>query len=243
MWFSKVISLDFGSSLYYKNRSINEVIKSTFSISSLLGTLALLTSLGIGLPLGCWSGWKSTSPWSQRMNFFFLLGTSVPSYFIAILTISVFAIRLQWFPPVYLESPSSWILPVFTLSWKPTFLIIQLARQSVIECLHEDYIRTARGKGLSEYKILFKHVLKNSIFFLIPLLSPLMTQLVTGSFLVESIFQIPGLGKYFIQSILNRDYPLIMACSLLYGSLLVFFSILIDLVYTYLDPRIEITKL
>ncbi|NDD93250.1 ABC transporter permease [bacterium] len=147
---------------------------------------------------------------------------------------------LKWLPPALWDGPSTWILPTLTLAARPLAIIARLTRSTVLEALKSDYIRTAYGKGLSERKFLFKHALKNSLIPVLSMLGPLSAQLVTGSFLVEVVFQLPGLGLHFVQSVMNRDYPLVMGVTLTYGLVLMSTHLLVDLGYSWADPRVRI---
>ena len=164
---------------------------------------------------------------------------SLPGFVVASLLIWIFSIRLHWLPPALWEGPAYWILPTATLMLRPMALITRLMRGSVMDVLEEDYIRTARAKGLSAHVVLWRHALRNAWIPCIGLLGPVAAQLVTGSFLVETIFQIPGMGRYFVSAVLNRDYPLVMGTTLLFGLTLVFFNALGEFLLAWADPRLR----
>lgn len=232
---------DLRESFQYTGRPVTQIISDSLPVSLQLGFLSLLFALTIGLPLGCISAWKQNRWLDWLSTFIAIAGVSLPSYLLASALILIFALKLGWFPPALLEGPESLVLPVITLGSRPLAMIARLTRASVIEALTEDYIRTAHGKGLSEGQILFKHALKNSLIPVIALLGPLTAQLLTGSFLVEIVFQLPGLGKHFVQAVLNRDYPLVMGVTLTYGVFLIFTNLLADLLSAWIDPRLRLS--
>ncbi|MEO7163422.1 MAG: ABC transporter permease, partial [Bdellovibrionia bacterium] len=189
---------------------------------------------------GCLAAWRKNTAWDRIMVAFFVSSLSLPSYLLASLLILVFSFWLGWFPPALWESPSSMVLPILALGLRPLAIIGRLTRSSMLEVMAADYIRTAYGKGLPRRMIIFKHALKNSLIPVLTVLGPLASNLVTGSFLIEMIFQIPGMGKYFVQAVLNRDYPLVMGVTLIYGVILISSNIAVDLSYAWVDPRIRL---
>lgn len=238
-WLRDLVHGDLRESFQYLGRPVSELIADTLPVSAILGGGALLMSILIGIPMGCITAWKKGSWFDHFILAFAITGMSLPSYLIASILIIIFSIWLGWLPPALWESRASWILPMLTLGWRPASMILRLIRTSILDALQSDYIRTAHGKGLSEKKVIFKHALKNSIIPVISLLGPIGANLITGSFLVEVIFQIPGMGKYFVQAVLNRDYPLVMGVTLVYGIILILANLLVDLLYGWIDPRIR----
>lgn len=232
---------DLRESFQYTGRPVTQIITDSLPVSLELGFLSLLFALILGLPLGCIAAWKRNRWLDWLSTFIAIAGVSLPSYLLASGLILIFALKLGWLPPALREGPESLILPVITLGSRPLAMIARLTRASMIEALSEDYIRTARGKGLSESHVLFKHALKNSLIPVLALLGPLTAQLLTGSFLVEIVFQLPGLGKYFVQAVLNRDYPLVMGVTLCYGMILIFSNLLADLISAWIDPRLRLS--
>jgi oligopeptide transport system permease protein len=194
----------------------------------------------VGIPLGCISAWKKGTWMDASTMFLAVAGNSLPSYLNASVLVLVFSLKLGWLPPALWDGASSAVLPVLTLASRPLAIIARLTRASLLEALETDYIRTARGKGLTETRVVFKHALKNSLIPVLTMLGPLMASLVTGSFLVEMVFQIPGIGKHFVQAVLNRDYPLVMGVTLVYGVILILCNLSVDLLYGLADPRIKI---
>ncbi|MGK5086695.1 ABC transporter permease [Bdellovibrionota bacterium FG-2] len=240
MWTRDLVSGDLGESFQYLGQSVSELILASLPYTLILGVLALILSILFGVPLGAVAAWKQNSAFDQLAMFVSNAGVSLPSFLVAGVLVFVFSYHLEWLPPALWDGPSSLILPVLTLGIRPVSLIARLTRASMIEVLSEDYIRTARGKGLSSRTILFKHALKNSFIPVITVLGPIAANLVTGSFLVEIVFQLPGMGKHFVQAVLNRDYPLVMGVTLVYGVVLLLCNLLVDLAYTWIDPRIRL---
>lgn len=234
------LHFDFGESFHYVGRSVNEMIASSLPPSLLLGGLAMVISVLIGVPIGVFAAWRQGTWMDSSAIFLAIAGVSLPSYLIASSLVLVFSLQLGWFPPALWEEPTSVVLPVVTLCLRPLAITARLVRASVIETLAADYIRTAHAKGLSVGTVLFRHALRNSLIPVVTVLGPLAASLVTGSFLVEMVFQIPGLGKHFVSAVLNRDYPMVMGVTLVYGVILITSNLVVDVVCAMLDPRIRL---
>lgn len=241
-WMNGVVHGDLNESFQYLGRPVSEMISSTLPVSAILGFWALLIAILIGVPLGALAAWNRKKAWDHFALFLSISGISLPGFLLASILILVFSLTLNWLPPALWEGPESAILPILTLSFRPMAMLIRMTRASVLETLHSDYIRTARAKGLSETRVLFKHALRNSLVPVITLAGPLVASLITGSFIVELIFQIPGMGKYFVSGILNRDYPLAMGMTLTYGVILLSCNLLVDLSCGWMDPRMRNAK-
>lgn len=239
-WLRDAVHGNLRESFQYIGRPVNEVIGESLPFSLLVGTLALVFAVLVGIPLGCIAAMKRGTLWDTSSMFLAVAGLSLPSYLIASFLIIIFSLQLKWFPPALWEGPESLVLPVLTLGTRPLAIIARLVRASLIESLNEDYVRTAVSKGLPRFQVVFKHALKNSLIPVITTLGPLAANLVTGSFLVEVVFQIPGLGRHFVQAVLNRDYPLVMGVTLTYGVILILSNIAVDLMYGWADPRIRL---
>lgn len=235
-----LLHFDFGESFHYVGRSVNEMIGSSLPPSLLLGGLAMFLSVLVGLPLGVFAAWRQGTWMDSSAIILAIAGVSLPSYLIASTLVLVFSLKLGWFPPALWEEPMSVVLPVITLGLRPLAITARLVRASVIETLAADYIRTAHAKGLSVRAVLFRHALRNSLIPVITVLGPLAASLVTGSFLVEMVFQIPGLGKHFVSAVMNRDYPMVMGVTLVYGVILIASNLIVDVVCAMLDPRIRL---
>lgn len=239
-WIEDALDGNLGESFQYIGRPVREIILESFPVSATLGAAALLFSLCLGIPLGCLAAWKQNTWVDASAMFIAVSGVSLPSYLVASLLVLVFALGLGWFPPALWESPSSLILPMVTLGFRPMAIVARLTRASMLEALQSEYIRTAHAKGVGAASILFRHALRNSIIPVITLLGPLAANLITGSFLVEVVFQIPGMGKHFVTAVLNRDYPLVMGVTLFYGVILMMANLVVDALYAWVDPRIRL---
>ena len=239
-YLKQLIHGDMGPSYKYIGRDVTDIILDTFPVSITLGLLAMLIVVGVGVPAGVWSAYCQNSIVDKFFMFFATLGISVPSFVLGTVLVWVMSHKLQWLPPALWEGPRYMILPAIALGAPFTGYIARLIRSSVLEVLASDYIRTARAKGLTEPVILLKHTLKNSIFPIVSVLGSLTAGLVTGSFVIEFIFSIPGMGSFFITAVTNRDYPLIMGVTLVYAVLIVVANILVDMIYMWLDPRVRL---
>lgn len=238
-YLSSIVRLDLGHSLVYKDRSVNDIIIHYFPVSALLGLEALLFSLSVGLTLGVIAAYKENG-WQDHLAMFLTtLGISVPSFILAALLQYYFAIKWDLLPLARWESFSHTILPVLALSALPTTFIARLMRTSMIEVLKTDYIKTAQSKGLSWSYILFKHGIRNALLPILTYLGPLIANILVGSFVVEKIFSIPGLGQWFVNSVNNRDYPVIMGLTIFYSVILSCSVMLVEISYCALDPRIK----
>jgi oligopeptide transport system permease protein len=232
---------DWGQSLYYQDRSVGEIIAETFPVSFHLGAMALVFSFALGLPLGLLAAARK-GKWLDRSSMILAIsGISLPSFLLASLLILIFSSWLGWLPPAQWEGPSYYVLPVLALGLRPLAMIARLIRASSLEVVNQDFVRAARARGLSEWDIYFKHVLKNSLGPLLGLVGPLVANILSGSFIIELLFNIPGLGKHLINSVNNRDYPLVLALTLLYSLLLLASNLVADLVLVITDPRVELS--
>ena len=231
---------DLGPSYKYLGRNVNDIISQTFPVSLELGLWAFVIAIILGISTGIISAVRVNTLIDRVSQFVATAGISMPNFVLAVLLILIFSEYLKALPAALWESSRYAILPSLTLSLGPAAYISRLTRGSIIDVLGKDYIKTARAKGLSEPLILFKHVIRNSISPIITILGPLGATLVTGSFIVEYIFSIPGMGKFFITAVTNRDYPLIMGITLIYSALIIIANIFVDILYSVIDPRVRI---
>lgn len=231
---------DLGISIKKIGYSVNEIIKEKFPISAKLGALAFFISLALGLPAGVVAAMKRNSLTDRVLMFVCTIGVSVPSFIVATILLYVFAIKLAILPSMRLHSTASYIMPAIALSLSPLCYIARLVRSSMLEALDQDYIKTARAKGMSQFVVVAKHALRNSVIPVITYLGPLTVNMLTGAFVIEKIFSIPGLGKYFVESISGRDYPMIMGTTIFYAVFLLIVNLLVDLLYKAVDPRIKL---
>ncbi|MEN6478384.1 MAG: ABC transporter permease [Anaerolineales bacterium] len=237
--YAGILQWDFGPSIAQRSRTVNEIFSAHLPVSATLGLVALLLAVGLGVPLGIIAALKQNSIWDYLSMAIAIVGVSVPAVVIGPLMILVFALLLGWFPVAGWGSLRYVVLPAVTLGLGSSAIIARLTRASMLQVIREDYIRTARAKGLSEKAIIVRHALKNAFIPVATVLGPMFAALVTGTFVVEQIFAIPGMGKYFITSITNRDYPVVMGTTLLYAVFLVAANLLVDITYAFLDPRIQ----
>lgn len=237
------LKLDFGVSLkMQKNRPVIEIIKEMFPTSAKIGLIALSWSILVGLPLGCLAAYHRGDGVDSFLRVLTTIGISVPGFVVATLLLIFFGVKLKMLPTMGLGKVSAYILPCFSLGFNPMCYIARLSRSSMLDVINQDYIRTARAKGVPASKILFKHALRNAFIPVLTYLGPLTASILCGSFVVESVFSLPGMGRYFINSILNRDYPIIMATTIFFAALVIFMNLIVDILYKFVDPRIDITK-
>lgn len=232
---------DLGYSLVVKfGDPVTKVIKTYFPISFKLGVMALCIAIFIGIPLGIFASMKHNSIFDRIFIFCASLFVSVPSFIMTIALMLIFGAWLQILPIAYLDSWKSYIMPVFGMAIYPMFHLARLTRTTMLDVIGQDYIKTARAKGLSTFKVMFKHALRNAILPVVTALGPLVAGILTGSFVVEKVFAISGIGKFFIGSISARDYSLIMGTTVFFAALLIFCNYVVDLLYGIIDPRIKL---
>jgi len=231
----------FGPSYSSRSRTVNDIIVAHLPVSMQLGVWALLIAVGSGVPLGVIAALKQNSFWDYFTMGIAIFGVSVPNIVLGPLLIWIFALALGWFPVAGWGKASQVVLPSIALGLGQSAIIARLTRASMLQVIREDYIRTARAKGLTERAVMIRHALKNAFIPVATILGPMFAAITTGSFVVEQIFAIPGLGKYFIVSITNRDYPVVMGVILLYAVFLVVANLVVDITYAFLDPRIRYT--
>ena len=235
----KAVRGDFGQSFVYKTRTVSEILIDAFPVSLLLGSMALVLAVTGGVTLGVLAAVYQNRSWDYVSVTVATLGVSVPNFVLAVFLIVLFSFVLPIFPTGGWNEPKDWVLPTVTLALGPMGIIARFTRSSMVEVIRSDYIRTARAKGLAETPVILKHVLKNACIPVVTLLGPLFAAIGTGSFFVESIFRVPGMGRFFVLSMTGRDYPMIMAVILLYGGFLTLMNLAVDLVYGFIDPRIR----
>lgn len=240
-WEGGIIRGDFSLSLKQRGFTVNRIISERFPVSARVGGLAILVALAVGIPLGSIAA-LNRGKWIDNVILVFATcGIAFPSFVICTVGLYFFSVKLKWLPPGFtMNMPNSYILPVFSLAFYPMSYITRLMRSSMLDVIGQDYMRTARAKGLSQSKSLFKHALRNAILPVITYVGPMIAYTLTGSFIVEKIFRIPGLGGQFVSSIQNRDYTVIMGTTIFLASLVIVMNIVVDIVYKIVDPRIEL---
>lgn len=233
------VKLDFGPSYAFKSRTVVEIIGNTFPVSLQLGAMAFIFAVVGGITLGVLAATHQNSWIDYLCVFLATLGVSLPNFVIGILFIVLFCLTFRIFPVSGWDSPSHWVLPTITLGLGELAVIARYTRSSVLDVIRSDYVRTARAKGLGERIVINRHVLKNSLIPVVTILGPIFANIGTGSFFVELIYSIPGMGKFFVTSMSARDYNMIMAVILLYGVFLGIMNLFVDLIYGLIDPRIR----
>ncbi len=240
-YLSGMLRFDFGPSFKYIGRDVTEIISDTLPTSMELGIYSLILAMVIGFPLGILSAYKQNTWVDFSAMFLAVAGISLPSYFVGAILIYVFSLQLNLFPPALWDEWVHKVLPTITLGTRPAALVARLTRAALLESIRSDYVRTARAKGLSERTVILKHALRNSLIPVITLLGPLAAYVLTGTFVIEYIFAIPGMGKYFIDAVTNRDYPLIMGVTMVFGFMLTTANLFVDIAYAIVDPRIRMS--
>ena len=235
-----VFTLDLGPSLVQRNQDVNDVIKQHFPVSLRLGLLAMAWALLVGIPLGVIAALKQNSIFDYVTMAFVNAGYALPNFLISTLLIYFFAVKwrhVTGLPTNGIEGWKSWILPAAALGHAPMTYFARIVRGSVLETLQQDYIRTAHAKGLHMRRVIGLHVLRNSLIPAVPAAAPLLGFLIAGSVIVESIFGIPGIGRYFVISVQGRDYSVTMGITVLLAAMIIVANLFVDILYGYLDPR------
>lgn len=233
---------DLGPSIVYQGRTVNQFIREGLPISAQLGFQALCLAVPCGIFLGTWAAIKRTQWQDSFAMVVSTLGVSVPNFVLSSLLQYLFCIRFHLLPVARWGSFEHTILPTLALAALPTAFIARLTRSNMVETLQQDYIRTALSKGLPLFRISMVHGLRNAILPVITYLGPVTTQILTGSFMIEKIFAIPGLGQWMIHSINGRDYPMILGLTVFFSAFLMISMFLVDVLYSLLDPRIRLSK-
>ncbi len=232
---------DFGPSFQYKDFTVTELIWGGFPASLKLGGIAMLLATGIGIALGSWAALKQNTAVDYAVMATAMTGITIPNFVVAPLLTLIFGLWLSWLPV------GGWgggdlkhiILPIVALALPQIAAVARLTRGSMIEVLHSNYVRTARAKGLRELITITRHALRAALLPVVSYLGPAVASIITGSIIIEQIFGIPGIGRYFVQAALNRDYTLVMGVTVFYGALIILFNLMVDLLYGLLDPKVR----
>ncbi|MFT9496017.1 ABC transporter permease [Anaerosolibacter sp.] len=231
---------DLGPSFQKVGVKVTDMIKAGFPVSGKMGGMSVFFILLLGVPAGIISALKNGKWQDQTIRVLATLGITIPGFVLATILIFVFSAKLNVLPSFGLKSWKHYIMPVIALSGYSLAFVARLTRSSMLEVLQQDYIRTARAKGLSEFVVIGKHALKNALIPVVTYVGPLIAGILTGSFVVERIFAIPGMGKYFVESVGNRDYTVLMGMTVFYALFLVIMVLVVDLLYGLIDPRIKV---
>ena len=236
----RVVHFDLGPSFKYEGMSVNDLIAEGFPTSATLGLLSMLFTLAVSIPLGILAALKHGKWQDTLVGVITTAGVTIPSFVVATLLEYFLAFKLGWFPIYGVSEWKGYVLPMLALSGYSLAFITRLTRSSLMEVMRSDYIRTARVKGLKEHQVIVRHGLRNSLIPVITVVGPTLAGLLMGSFVVEKIFALPGMGRFFVQSITNRDYTAIMGFTLFYAVILIVLVFIVDIVYCLIDPRIKL---
>jgi oligopeptide transport system permease protein len=236
----RAVRFDFGPSYKYPARQVREIIADALPVSIELGALALLVALLVGVPIGVIAAVRHNSATDHAAMALALAGVSIPNFVLGPLLVLVFSLGLFLLPPALWRGPESRILPVLTLSTAYIAYIARLTRAGMLEVLRQDFVRTARAKGVPEPQVVTRHALRLGILPVVSYLGPAAARILMGSVVVESVFQIPGLGRYLVNAAFNRDYTLVLGGVLFYAAFLLVLNLIVDVAYTWLDPRVEL---
>lgn len=242
LYIKSIVTLDFGPSIKQKNQSVNDLLARGFPISFELGMITIIVALISGVILGILAALRHNGVIDYMAMGFAVLGISIPNFILATLLIQQLAVNWEFFPVARWSSTKHMVLPVLALATGPMAIIARLTRSTMLEVLTQDYIKMARAKGLSPWKVIFKHALRNALMPVVTIMGTLLAGILTGTFVIEQIFAIPGMGKYFVESINQRDYPVIMGTTVFYSAFLILMLFLVDIAYGILDPRINVHK-
>jgi len=237
-----MIKFDFGYSYRELGVNVTEQILLKFPVSLKLGALATLLVIVVGIPIGIISALKQNTWVDQLAMFIATVGVTIPGFVVATLYVSIVAGTLGWVDATGLDSWESYIGPVLALSFYSLSFVSRLTRSSMLEILRQDYMRTARANGLSKFKVLYKHALKNALIPVVTYLGPMFAAVITGSFVIEKVFAIGGIGRYYVDSVGNRDYTMIMGVTMFYAAIYIGMVLLVDIAYSWIDPRIRLGK-
>lgn len=239
-YMKNILHGDFGPSLKQRGRNVIDIILTKFPVSAKIGGISVLVALVVGIPLGCVAAMNRGKLGDSAIIVISTIGIAIPSFVVCSLSMYFFGVKLKWLPTMGLKTWKNYIMPVFALSFYPTAYIVRLMRSSMLDVMGQDYMRTARAKGVSQFLSLFKHALRNAILPVVTYVGPMMAYTLTGSFIIEKVFTIPGLGGEFVSSITNRDYMMIMGTTIFLAALMVVMNVLVDIVYKIIDPRINL---
>lgn len=240
IYLGNVLHGDLGTSIKNQGRTVNEIISYSFPTSAKLGGVAVLFATIFGIIMGIIAALKQGRWQDNFCMIISTIGVTVPSFVMATLLMYIFALKLKILPAIGFDGPENYIMPAIALGGYSMAFIARLARSSLLEVVRQDYIKVARAKGLSKGKIIYKHALKNSLLPIVTYLGPVIAGILTGSFVIESMFGIPGLGREFVISISNRDYTEILGVTIFYGVFLIICNLVVDLLYVLIDPRIKL---
>ena len=233
---------DMGTSFKKQDTTVNELIANGFPVSAQVGALGIVAALAVGIPLGIIAAIRRGKMADGVAMVFATIGVSVPSFVICVLMMYLFCEKWKIFPSYGLTSWKHYVLPVFCMAFSQIAYITRLMRSSMLETMRQDYIRTERAKGMPEYLVIGKYALKNSILPVVTYVGPLIATLLTGTFIIEKLFSVPGLGRYFVSAITDRDYSVTLGLTVFLGAMIIVCNLVVDIMYAIIDPRVKITE-
>ena len=232
---------DLGPTFKYAGRTVNEIIADSLPVSMHLGSLAMIFALAFGVPLGIIGATRQNTPADTAAMSLAMIGISIPRFVLAPVLVLIFSLGLYWLPVARWETWRHMILPVICAGLPTAAYVARLTRGGMLEVIRSDFVRTARAKGLDERTVILRHALRGGLLPVVSFLGPGFSSLLVGSLVVEKIFNIPGMGRYFVEAAVNRDYNIVMGVTLVYGTLLMVLNALVDVAYTWLDPRVKLS--
>ena len=242
LFLKNLVTLNLGYSFVHRSETVNEFFARAWPVSAWLGLMTMFVAFPVGLLLGYIGAFRQNTIWDYVSTTVALSGFVLPSFVLGVATVVIFSIILKWLPPGGWDSPKNWILPVFVNCLAPVGIIARYTRVSLLEVMRSDYVRTARAKGLDERHIRLRHIFRNALVPILAVAGPLVPVLITGSLFVETVFYIPGIGRYFAASVFQRDYPMIMTTVMLFCALVGVMNLIVDVAYVIVDPRIRLTR-
>ena len=238
-----LVQFKLGPSFSQKGFTVNQIIGAGFPTTATIGFIAVVLIVLVGIPIGIISALKQNKPIDYTVMIFATLGVTIPSFIVATLFLYIFGVKLAWVPLLFnKDNVLTYIGPVLALTGYSVSFVARLTRSSMLEVLQQDYIRTARANGISEFKVLSKHALKNALIPVITYIGPMIAAIMTGSFVVENVFAVPGIGKRFVEGVTNRDYTLIVGVTVFYAAFYILMVLIVDILYSFIDPRIKLGK-
>ena len=238
-WAGNLVTGDLGPSYKYLGRDVNDMVADGWTITLQLGVMAFVLAVLLGIPLGVIAALRQNGAPDYAATAVSVIGIAIPSFVLSYLLVLVFASGMHWFPTGGWKGPNTWVMPTVALAAFPIAAIARYTRASMLEVTRRDYVRTAQSKGLKERTIVVIHMIRNALIPVVTILGPIFAGLVTGSFIIEKIFYIPGIGRFYIDAISQRDYGVLMAMTMLYAAVVAIMNLVVDIGYAWIDPRIR----
>jgi oligopeptide transport system permease protein len=240
-WAGKMLQGDLGPSFKYRDRTVNQIVADGIWTTVQLGLMSFGLAVIVGIPLGVF-GALGHNKWPDYLTTSVsIIGIATPTFVMAIMLVLIFSLGLGWFPTGGWKGPEYWVLPTIALAGFEIAVIARYTRASMLEVTRKDYIRTAFSKGIADRAVVTRHMIRNALIPVVTILGPILAFLVTGSFIIETFFSVPGIGRYYVQSIGQRDYGVIMAMTILYAAVVAILNLVVDILYAYIDPRIRVS--